>query len=345
MAESPPVPPASGTLPSDARPVVRHQRNNFRGLGKIIGFFALVAVIAFGLDAFFDAGLRRIKTSKYGSFNRVVNGQVNADIIINGSSRALVHYDPRVIQEATGRSAYNLGLNGGLIDLQVAVLKTYLRHNKKPALIIQNLEGFSFEVTGQEAIYDPAMFVPYLHEPELYRALTAVNPAVWKWRHIPLYGYAVEDMNFNWSRAAAAWVGIMPREDHFLGFNPRQLSWTEDFEAYRKNLKDAGVARRIDPAGVAAIEEVLRLCQEQGIRAILCYSPEYAESQALLKNRAEIFAKFRTLAARFGAEFWDYSESPLCQSTANFYNSQHLNAAGADQFSRAVAQRLKTELR
>jgi hypothetical protein len=304
-----------------------------------------VTVIAFGVDAFFDAGLRRITTSKYGSFNRIVNGQVNAEIVINGSSRALVHYDPRVIQEATGRSAYNIGLNGGLIDLQVAVLKTYLRHNKKPAVIIQNLEGFSFEVTGKDAIYDPAMFVPYLHEPDLYRALVSINSEVRKWRYIPLYGYAVEDMNFNWARAAGAWVGVMPKEDYFLGFNPRQMRWTEDFTSYKKNLKDVGVTRRIDAGGIAAIEEVLRLCQEQGIRAILCFSPEYAESQALLKNRAEIFAKFRQVADKFGASFWDFSDSPLCRSTENFYNSQHLNAAGADQFSRAVAQRLKAELR
>lgn len=319
-------------------------QRSFRGLGKVIFFFALVTVLAFAIDAAISFSLRRVTTSKFGAFNQVVAGRVNADVVISGSSRALVHYDPRVIQEVTGRTAFNLGMNGVPIDVQLGVLKTYLRRNKKPAMVIQNLEAFTFEATRKGEIYDPAMYVPYLSEPDLYQALVAIDPVVWKWRHIPLYGYAVEDMNFTWARAALATLGAQPQEDYFLGFNPRYLNWTEDFESFQRSVKD-GVSYRIEPGGIAALEEVMRLCKEQGIRCVISYSPEYAGIQAMQKNRAEIFAKFRELAAKHGAEFWDFSDSPLCQSTANFYNSQHLNAAGAAKFSLAVAQRVKSELK
>ncbi len=330
-------PPTTTTTASTAA-----QPGGFRGLGRVIFFFALVIALAFALQAFFDAGLRRITTSKFGAFNKMVTGSVNADVVINGSSRALVHYDPRVIQEETGRSAYTLGMNGVQIDVQLAVLKTYLRHNKKPAVVIQNLESFSFEVTRKGEIYDPAMFVPFLAEPDLYGTLHGIDATVWKWRYIPLYGYAVEDMSFTWVRALGAWVGIMPAEDYFLGFNPRYMNWTEDFDSFKRSVKD-GVSYRIDPAGVAALEELLGLCKAQGIRAVIAFSPVYAGMQALEKNRPEIFAKFRELAAKHDAAFWDFSDSPLCQSTANFYNSQHLNANGAAKFSAAIAQRLKDD--
>lgn len=344
MAEpliSRPDAPPPAAAPADAG--AGSGAGGFRGLGRVVFFFALIVALAFGLHALFNLGLRRTETSKFGSFNRLVEGRINADVIINGSSRALVHYDPRVIREVTGRSAWNLGMNGVHIDVQLAVLRTYLRHNRKPAVVIQNLESFSFEATRRGEIYDPAMFVPYLGEPDLYRGLVAIDPAVWKWRHIPLYGYAVEDMTFTWVRSLLALAGKDPAEDYFSGFNPRYMNWTEDFESFRRSVKD-GVTNRIEPAGIAAMEELLQLCQENGIRAVLAYAPVYAGMQKLESNRAEVFAKFRAVAAKHGALFWDFSDSPLCESTRYFYNSQHLNAAGAEQFSRIVAQRLKAEL-
>ncbi len=324
------------TVPSS----VAGSGGRFRGLGRVVFFFALIAVLAGLLHLFLNAGLRRIPTAKFGALNRVVEGRVNADVVIGGSSRALVHYDPRVIRAATGRSAWNLGMNAAHIDVQLAVLRTYLRHNKRPAVVIQNLDTFSLELTRRGEIYDPALFTPYLGEPDLNHALLAIDPAVWKWRHIPLYAYAVEDMNFTWVRALAAWVGVHPAEDYFSGFNPQALAWTEDFERFRASLKN-GVTHRIDEGGVAALAELLKLGREQGIRMVLCFAPEYAEMQALDRNRAEVFARFRALAAQHGAEFWDFSDSPLCRDRENFYNSQHLNAGGAAKFSAEVAQRLK----
>jgi len=62
--------------------------------------------------------------------------------------------------------------------------------------------------------------------------------------------------------------------------------------------------------------------------------------QALERNRGEVFAKFREIAERFQVPLWDYSDSPICQSRGNFYNSQHLNADGAEAFSADLAKRL-----
>jgi len=73
---------------------------------------------------------------------------------------------------------------------------------------------------------------------------------------------------------------------------------------------------------------------------ILVLSPEHAAVRPLQLNRAAILAEIADLAASSGAPFWDFSESPLCLDRSNFYNSQHLNAAGADAFTRELARRL-----
>jgi hypothetical protein len=313
------------------------------GVLRLAVFAALMFVLAWSFDALADAGLRRITTSKFGAMNRAMSGTVNAAVVVNGSSRALVHYDPRVIEQATGQSAYNLGLNGVLTDVQLPVLKAYLRRNTGTKLVIQNLDAFSLKTTKPGEIYDPPLYVPYIDDPDLYRGLVAIDPAAWKWRYIPLYGYTVEDTRFTWARGLLAFVGMQPPEDYFSGFNPRRLSWTGDFEAFRASLS-TGISYPIDAKALAALEQIVDVSQSAGADVVFVYSPEYVEAQSLVVNRGEIFAAFESLARRRGVRFWDYSDSPLGAQRNLFYNSQHLNADGAALFSEHLAQRLATSL-
>ena len=250
--------------------------------------------------------------------------------------------DPRIIEQATGLSTYNLGMNGVLTDVQLPVLKAYLRRNTGTRLVIQNLDAFSLKSTAVGEIYEPATYVPYLGEPELYRGLLAIDPAVWKWKHIPLYGYTVEDTRFTWARGLLALVGVQPAEDYVRGFNPRRLAWTGAFEAFRSSVGD-GISYPIDPKAVANLEAVIDVAQGAGADVLFVYSPEFFEAQSLVANRRAIFAVFTSLASRRGVQFWDYSDSSIGRQQSLFYNSQHLNAEGAAQFSEQLAKRLAAE--
>jgi hypothetical protein len=325
----------------DFRPPVRRPATG-RAVGKLVLFFSLVVVLAFALNAAINHGLRKIKTSEFGAFNRVMAGAVNADIVVSGSSRALVEYDPARIQQATGRTAYNIGMNASQIDLELAMLKTYLAHNARPKLVIQNLDLFSFETTKPGEIYNPALFLPHLAEPDLYQFLGKIEPDVWKWRYIPLYGYAVEDMSFTWARGLLGCVGVNPPEDYFLGFNPRHQRWTGEFDQFRNSHRD-GVSYKIEPEGVASLQGIIDTCRERGIALVLVFAPEYSGMQTLENNRGEIMRRFEELAKAGGAGFWDYSNSPLCRQQELFYNSQHLNDTGAALFSDDLANRLAAE--
>ena len=309
------------------------------GASRILSFFLVLCLVAFCLNIAINHGLRRLKTSKFGSLNRMVGGQVNADIIINGSSRALSHYDPRRISSLTGHSAYNIGLNSSQIDFELAMLQTYLKHNTRPKLVIQNLDLFSFETTKKGAIYDPGYYVPYLHEDEIYNFLRSVDSSVWKWKYIPLYGYAVEDMRFTWVWGLLGCLGINGREDYFMGFNPRASTWNRDFDKFKANLAKP-VSYAIESGGIVALEKIVALCRTNDIKVILVYSPEYHEMQGLESNRGEIIDKFRTLSSKLGIPFWDYSDSAISMRRECFNNSQHLNYEGAEIFSDDIGKRL-----
>lgn len=319
-------------------PAIRPANRRPRGAVRLALFFLVFGAAAWAANAFITGGLRRIRTSDYGVANQLVRGAINADIVITGSSRAYDHYDPRVIGAITGQTAFNIGKNGSQTDMQVAVLKTYLSHNRAPRLVIHNLDLFTF-LTSHE-IYDPAQYLPYLDEPAIYAGVRRTYPDAWKWKYIPLYGYAVEDMRFAWLQGVEVWVGRQPVQDDFLGFHPRYTGWTGDFDRFRA-AHPQGLKTEIEPQGVSDFEDLIRICQSRGIRLLLVYSPEYRPIQRLETNRAEIFALFHRIAARHGVPLWDYSASPLCDRRDAFYNSQHLNAEGAAEFSRNLAQRLR----
>lgn len=328
-------PDARTSAPRVLVPVGRAVRNLFI-------FFFLVTGLAFALHATINHGLRSIKTSKFGAMNRIMSGKVNADVVISGSSRALSHYDPRLIQQATGLTAYNIGMNASQIDFEKVMLDAYLAHNTKPRLVIQNLDLFSFVVTKPGEIYDPGYYVPYLSDTNLYRFFLKIDPNVWKWKYIPLYGYTVEDMRFTWVEGLLGCVGIDGPEDYYLGFNPRHRAWNDDFFNFRKQHA-SGFSYAMDTNGIASLQGIIQTCNDHGVPLLMVYSPEYSEIQSAETNRADIFREFRVLAEQGHVGLWDYSDSPLCQDRRWFQNSQHLNDEGAERFSADLAARLAAE--
>jgi hypothetical protein len=307
---------------------------------RLPAFFTAAILLAFVVDYGISIGLRRIKTSDFGISNQLVAGQINGEILISGSSRAVCHYDPELIQDVTGLRTFNIGRNGSQTDMQVAILKTYLRHNANPKLLIHNLDSFSFLTTKE--IYDPAQYLPYLTEPDIYGALQRISPGIWKSRFIPMYGYAVDDMRFTWLTGFAGLIGWQSKETLHQGFRPDPRTWTGDFEKFKADNIN-GVRFPMEPEGIKDLMEIMAICKNRDIPLLLVYSPVYYEMQALELDRAEFFARCRDLSNKFGAMIWDYSDSPLCLKRENFYNSQHLNKYGARLFCLDIASRLAAE--
>src|SRR5690242_10777221 len=89
-------------------PVHLPDRRSSRGLRRLLAFCVVVVATMAALHVAITWGLRRIGTSDFGVSNRIVRGQINAEIVVTGSSRALTHCDPRIISAMTGMTVYNL---------------------------------------------------------------------------------------------------------------------------------------------------------------------------------------------------------------------------------------------
>lgn len=308
-------------------------------LGRLAAFVFLTLLMTVGLHLTISWSLKRVSDGELGAFNQAMQGRVNADILIAGSSRAFRHYDPRIITRETGLSSFNLGRNASQIDVQLGVLKAYLQHNKKPRLLLQNLDIQSFVLTKPGDIFDPASYVPYLDDSAIYSCLSQISPQLWKWKYLPLYAYATEDTLFTWTVGLRTLCGLGPQEPCFEGFCPMQKSWTNEFDQF-KRAHPQGIEVPIDAGAVAALKELIAVCEHEKIKLVLVYSPQYQEMIGLTRNRAEIFALFTSIAEQSKIPLLDYTHSPISQTREYFYNSQHLNARGAAIFSEDLAQKL-----
>ena len=260
-------------------------------------------MMVFALNAMITSGLRRIKTSQYGAWNQMMDGKINARIVNHRNHLARPRtYDPRIFAATTGRSAFNLGRNGSQTDMQVAVLKAYLEHNQKPEIVVQ--------ISTPSPLRLLTKCMPSAQETcriftttKSMRHCGRSTPDTWKSRYVPLYGYVVEDMNFSWVMGIRGFLGWSPREEFFLGFNPRPRKWTDEFQQFKSGQSE-GVRWPIDPEAIQSVEGLIQLCQQRGIELILVYSPEYAEMQRSTKNRAVAFDHFHQLADRYHVPLW-----------------------------------------
>ena len=79
---------------------------------------------------------------EYPVWNDIHSGNINADLLIMGSSRAWRHIDPNVLEDSLELSSYNLGMDGQHLPMQLWRYETLLKKNHAPRVIVYSLDFF-----------------------------------------------------------------------------------------------------------------------------------------------------------------------------------------------------------
>ncbi|MBR1658974.1 MAG: hypothetical protein IJ705_01490, partial [Oscillospiraceae bacterium] len=107
---------------------------------------------------------------------------------------------------------------------------------------------------------------------------------------------------------------------------------------------DENGRRIVNEEEVNALREIIALCREIGATPVLIVTPLLAEYLAEAEKQApEFFGEFDALveniAADTGTAYFDYAADPrFTGSPRLFANSDHLNKAGAEVFTRIVME-------
>lgn len=304
---------------------------------RFIAAMALALLLLTVLHVAMTSAFRSLNSGAFGEFNRVARGEVNAGIIVSGSSRAALHYDTKKLRAATGLRVFNLGRIGARAEVYHGILSLYLRHNRKPRLHVLNADLNS--LGSDPSLYQPIQYTPYLDDPGLYAALRNRHPNAWLMRYVPLYGYTVNDLEFQRFQPLREWIRRRVPEKYDDGYLVRKVEWSEP---RARTFRRKAYYYDETEGGRADFRRSLTISRSSEIPAIVVLSPVHREVLSRTANLASTIARIRQTAIEEGAEFWDYSAlEPVSGSNYYFGDPFHLNYRGASEFSEAIGKRIR----
>ena len=291
-------------------------------INTLLVIFSIMSINAV-LDVYISYRLSQSKDRRYINWNDIINKQLNADMIIMGSSRAYRHYNPMILDSILFLNSYNQGLSGSGLNRQIIKYNIFSHYQKvTPKHIIVNIDYFSslYWTIG----YEREQFFPYMYHQYIRKQLKNIEPFSWAELFIPIYRYSYKGL-----------FGVIKGVDNdnmVKGYIGTDMIW--DATEYNKQESFHFEA---DDRTIRMFDEFLAARQNEGINLIFCYSPIYIGLTNKVDNLQDAYDTFQFFADKYDIPIIDYTYSEISKDTAYFYNATHLNKHGSELFTIQLA--------
>ena len=308
-------------------------------ISKIFAFTIPIIILAYGIDIYLSSNLRKSSTfahQEYPIWNDILEGNLNADILIHGSSRAWVHFDPKILEDTLQLSAYNLGVDGHTFNMQHLRHKLALKHNKKPKMVIYSVDATTLQKGN---FFNSEQILPFMlwnkDIQEFTSQYTSYSFLDYKLPLLRYYGKTdaistVLKMNFQSDNNEKLRV---------KGYKGQDRIWNNDFDNAKKLMKRYEV--KIDEDLKQRFDSYLKACKSNGIEVILVYAPVYIEGQEFIQNEDVLIHTYENFAETYDFKFFDFTNDDICYNKAYFYNARHMNKTGSELFTKKLASKIK----
>lgn len=301
-------------------------------------FVAVLFLGAVALDHTICSGLLKMEDYRFQDYSAMLKGGMDHDVLIVGNSGAKAHYNTYLIDSLCHVSSFNIGSGYYPINIELMKYRLYEEHNKKPKLIILNLDGGTlWSLTDIRRKHQSEQFFPLVYDPVMRKELMKVGYG-FKELFIPLYrfwGYQMVIKNGLFEALHLKHYVSMPA---YKGFRAEEGGW--DGTNFH-NMKPGPVD--FDPYSRSLLEHFLEECYRDSIKVVTVTSPMYHEATELLLGLDEMQDWLNSFSDRFGFPYLDYmSNLPISLDTTNFCNASHMNPAATAEFTRILCQDLNS---
>lgn len=303
---------------------------------KTVAFFTILLGLAWGLDYIISKGLLEMEDYRFMSWSEMQKGDINADIVIMGNSRGFSHFEPWTIDSICKTTSYCLGLGGYSITVQDLKYHYYRLYNKKPKYIIQQVDYYTLRNDSAPHQHESEQYLPMIYDSRIHDEFLRVgytNLDI----YCPLYRY--------WGYQMVIKNGLL----EFLGVKHYVRDPSRRGHHYEKGEWEGSELARMDTIhaqfnlkGKAYFEQYMRERAEEGIKVILVNSPTYIGANNKTTGLDKVNTYFDSIASVYNTVYWNYNEGyEMCNDTANFCVSVHMNPQATHQFSIDFANDLK----
>lgn len=286
-------------------------------------FLILATIVMAVLDVCLTNQLRQRHVGPYACWTDIFHGQITADLIIMGNSRAWEHISPTILDSALLTHTYNLGFDGSAFNRQYTRYRLYRKYNPKPRIIIQNIDEATLAHTSG---YDQYQYFPYFNDADVRHWVLPYEQYTLADKMLPFYRYA----NFGLRNL------YKDVNTSIKGYCSMNLHWGVD--TLSLNL-DTTFGE--DPRTMVEFEQFLADATAEGIQVILVHTPIHSYLSRHRGFSPQMWSIYQHYADKYHLPILNYLDDTLCNDTRYFYNIMHLNRQGSEIFSRHLAEDLK----
>lgn len=258
----------------------------------------------------------------------------NEDIMIYGNSRALCHYNPKIIEDSLHLSCYNACRDGGYsILIQAAQISSLLEYHLPKVVICE----YDFTYMDYRSIDYQRLniLLPFANRNQYIAELIGLRSPFEKFKLMSkLYPFNSDVINI-------IRYNINPKKSHIteFGYDPvnrpnigvkNDINYPYSADTY------------LDVNKFHAIEMIINLCKEKNIILIFINSPIYRPDELFKPNLSFAAEKTIKLLIRNKVPFLDMSNDTILTKHIDFfYDIGHLNEKGSNLFSKRISSQLK----
>lgn len=294
----------------------------------IIIFFTAIIVVAIPIDLAISAHKRSVTDDlRYSQWNDIINGRVNADLIIMGASRARMHLDPHILDSVLCMNSYNLGMDGTWLNYQIKKYDVLCEYNVKPKVVVQCISYGSLKY--DDDWYPVETIFPYFTNCIMWKHIIWESNHNYFQKFLPCYRY------LNYARFARPMKGVINK-----GYLPSDAAWsTEGFGAETDSTDFL-----YDERTVNIFEDYIRDLQKDGIRIVLVFPPQHIGLTKRIAGLDRMYNYYDSISRVYNIPIMDYHYDSISYNTEYFCEPTHLNRKGAELFTRRFARDLDSVL-
>ena len=224
------------------------------------------------------------------------------------------------------------------LDGTKIALWVYLMTDVSTRLTPSGLYEVSHGTMQKSNGYERVQFVPYLHDPYLWRLCH-------KQENFSFADFVLPCWRFLGRKILMRKILFPTVKSEYdiplyKGFRSYDRKWSG-----RGLQQQASVSYTHDTTIIRQFRDFLSECRRDSIQVVLVTSPFYIGGTRKMADSTGMHAMFAQIAEDFDIPYLDYTYDELSYDTAYFYNTMHLNKTGADLFSQKVARDIDSVLR
>ena len=254
----------------------------------------------------------------------LIEGKINKDIIVMGSSRGADNIIAGQIEKQTKLSSYNLSYPGSDIDFHEFILKTLLKYNQKPKIIVLAIDNPSELMFDKTLNFRLERLYPLVKYNYYNQVLIDKEGRTQLSRFLCLA--RLNRGNFSFTKKK------MPKQNPILDcgsmpFVTENKSFKFDFDKKVNYL-----AKKELESKRKQFLEFGAICKENNILLIYSFSPNYRKYNSGIENR------IRQLSTSENKFFIYDTTDTRYKNLAYFYDEAHLNHNGAKIFTSELSK-------